>query len=88
VRARRSWCGASRPCLRDCQAAARILEPLSAPLTTVPGQLRQVPEDLGEGYELVYAFIRRGGKLPVLAPVDRRGTGTHLRLPRPRHQRY
>jgi hypothetical protein len=26
--------------------------------------LRQVPHDLGEVYELVYAFIRRGGKMP------------------------
>jgi hypothetical protein len=26
--------------------------------------LRQVPHDLGEVYELVYGFIRRGGKMP------------------------
>ena len=50
-----------------CEAAAGILEPLSTPLTTTLVKLQQVPEDLGEVYELVYAFIRRGGKLPVLA---------------------
>jgi hypothetical protein len=48
-----------------CEAAAGILEPLSAPLTTVLVKLRQVPQDLGEVYELVYAFIRRGGTLPA-----------------------
>ena len=31
------------------------------------GRLRAVPEDLGEVYELVYEFIRKGGKLPVFA---------------------
>jgi hypothetical protein len=33
----------------------------------VLSRLRQVPQDLGEVYEVVYAFIRRGGKLPVMA---------------------
>ena len=27
----------------------------------------RVPGDLGEVYELVYEFIRKGGKLPVYA---------------------
>jgi hypothetical protein len=30
-------------------------------------RLRQVPHDLGEVYDLVYAFIRKGGKLPDCA---------------------
>jgi hypothetical protein len=50
-----------------CEAATGILEPLSAPLTTVMVKLRQVPQDLGEVYELVYAFIRKGRKLPGCA---------------------
>jgi hypothetical protein len=29
--------------------------------------LQQGPRDLGEAYELVYAFIRNGGKLPMMA---------------------
>ena len=28
------------------------------------GQLRTVPQDLGEVYELIYEFVRSGGKLP------------------------
>jgi hypothetical protein len=59
-----------------CEAATGILEPLSAPLTTVLVKLRQVPQDLGEVYELVYAFIRKGGKLPVYARwIEGAGTG-------------
>jgi hypothetical protein len=41
-----------------CEAAAEILGPFA---------LRQVPEELGEVYELVYEFIRKGGKLPAFA---------------------
>jgi hypothetical protein len=50
-----------------CQAAAEILDPLAERLLTALGHLRQVPADLGEIYELVYEFIRKGGKLPVYA---------------------
>jgi hypothetical protein len=50
-----------------CEAAAEILGPLSARLTAALESLRKVPHDLGEIYELVYDFIRRGGKLPVYA---------------------
>jgi len=48
---------------------AELTEPalLTQRLQTALAQLRQVPEDLGEVYELVYAFIRKGGKLPVYA---------------------
>jgi hypothetical protein len=50
-----------------CDAAAGILDPLAGRLAAALGKLRQVPEDLGEVYELVYEFIRKGGRLPVLA---------------------
>lgn len=49
-----------------CEAAAEILGPLSARLTAALESLRKVPHDLGEVYELVYEFIRRGGKMPRL----------------------
>lgn len=49
-----------------CGAAADILDPLAGRLTAALAALRQVPHDLGEVYELVYAFIRRGGKMPRL----------------------
>jgi hypothetical protein len=50
-----------------CEATAEILDPLAQRLRQALGRLRQVPEDLGEVYELVYEFIRKGGKLPVYA---------------------
>ena len=50
-----------------CEAATQILDPLAQRLRQALGRLRQVPEDLGEVYELVYEFIRKGGKLPVFA---------------------
>jgi hypothetical protein len=50
-----------------CQTAAGILDPLTARLQAALGRLHQVPEDLGEAYQLIYEFIRRGGKLPVCA---------------------
>jgi hypothetical protein len=50
-----------------CEAAAEILDPLSQRLRAALGRLQQVPQDLGEVYELVYQFIRRGGKLPAYA---------------------
>jgi hypothetical protein len=50
-----------------CEAAAGILDPLAGRLAAALQKLRQVPEDLGEVYELVYAFIRKGGKLPDCA---------------------
>jgi hypothetical protein len=48
-----------------CEAAADILEPLAERLARALTQLRTVPQDLGEVYQLVYEFIRKGGKLPV-----------------------
>jgi hypothetical protein len=47
--------------------AAEILGPLVQQLGQAFSRLRQIPEDLGEVYELVYEFIRKGGKLPVYA---------------------
>ena len=50
-----------------CEAAGGILDPLTERLQAALARLRQVSEDLGEVYELIYAFIRKGGKLPVYA---------------------
>ena len=47
-----------------CEAAAEILDPLAERLARALVQLRTVPQDLGEVYELIYEFVRRGGKLP------------------------
>jgi hypothetical protein len=47
-----------------CEAAADILDPLAERLTRALTQLRTVPQDLGEVYELIYEFVRSGGKLP------------------------
>jgi hypothetical protein len=47
-----------------CEAAADILDPLAGRLAQALGQLRTVPQDLGEVYELIYEFVRSGGKLP------------------------
>jgi hypothetical protein len=51
--------------IRICEAATELLGPLAARLHRALERLRAVPQDLGEVYELVYEFIRRGGKLPV-----------------------
>jgi hypothetical protein len=50
-----------------CEAAADILGPLALRLQAALARLRQVPQDLGEAYELIYEFIRKGGKLPAYA---------------------
>jgi hypothetical protein len=47
-----------------CEAAADILDPLAERLARALARLRTVPQDLGEVYELIYQFIRAGGKLP------------------------
>jgi chromosome segregation ATPase len=47
-----------------CEAAADILDPLAERLARALRQLRAVPQDLGEVYELIYEFVRSGGKLP------------------------
>jgi hypothetical protein len=47
-----------------CEAAADLLDPLAARLVRALAQLRTVPQDLGEVYELIYEFVRSGGKLP------------------------
>jgi hypothetical protein len=48
-----------------CEATAEILDPLAQRLAAALSRLRQVPADLGEVYQLVYEFIRKGGKLPA-----------------------
>lgn len=53
--------------IKLCETAAEILDPAAERLRAALAQLRQVPEDLGEVYQLVYEFIRKGGKLPVYA---------------------
>ena len=47
-----------------CEAAADILDPLAERLARALTQLRTAPQDLGEIYELIYEFVRAGGKLP------------------------
>jgi hypothetical protein len=47
-----------------CGAATDILDPIAERLARALGQLRTVPQDLGEVYELIYEFVRAGGKLP------------------------
>ena len=60
-----------------CEAAGEILGPLAQRLGQALGRLRQVPEDLGEAYEVVYEFVRKGGKLPVYARwIEGEGTRT------------
>jgi hypothetical protein len=53
--------------IRLCEAAGEILDPLTGRLRAALAWLRQVPEDLGEVYQLIYQFIRKGGKLPAYA---------------------
>jgi hypothetical protein len=55
------------PGRRVCEAAAELLDLLAARLQRALERLRAAPQDLGEVYELVYNFIRKGGKLPVYA---------------------
>jgi mono/diheme cytochrome c family protein len=47
-----------------CEAAADILDPVAERLARALARLRTVPQDLGEVYELIYEFVRSGGKLP------------------------
>ena len=47
-----------------CEAAADILDPLAERLARALARVRTVPQDLGEVYELIYQFVRSGGKLP------------------------
>ena len=47
-----------------CEAAADLIDPLAERLARTLARLRTVPQDLGEVYELIYEFVRSGGKLP------------------------
>jgi hypothetical protein len=50
-----------------CETTTGILDPLASRLRAALGRIQRVPGDLGEVYELVYKFIRKGGRLPVYA---------------------
>ena len=50
-----------------CETATEILDPLAIQLTAALERIRRVAPDLGEVYELVYTFVRGGGKLPDYA---------------------
>ena len=47
-----------------CEAAADLLDPLAVRLARALAQLRTVPQDLGEVYELIYTFVRSGAGCP------------------------
>ena len=68
--------------IRICEAALDLLDPLVRRLQRALELLQQVAQDLGEVYELVYAFLRKGGKLPVIARWVK-GDGALQRAPRP-----
>ena len=46
-------------------------------VTQALARLRTVPQDLGEVYELIYEFVRSGGKLPRYARWIE-GAGAHM----------
>ena len=61
---------------------ARYLDPLAERLQGTLSRLRQVPQDLGEVYELVIQFIRKGGRLPMYARrIEGAGQRARRRLP-------
>ena len=60
-----------------CEAAAEILDPVAERLARALTHLRTVPQDLGEVYELIYEFVRSGGKLPRYARWIE-GAGAHV----------
>jgi hypothetical protein len=66
--------------IRLCEAAGGILDPLTERLQPALARLRQIPEDLGEVYELVYALHSQGRQAARLRPVDRRGRSAHVRV--------
>jgi len=66
-----------------CETAAEILGPLAAALTAALERIRRVAPDLGEVYELVYTFVRGGGKLPDYARwIEGGSDGLEMRLRR------
>jgi hypothetical protein len=69
--------GGSVQVMTSAEAAIGVLEPFTAALVIVAAKLRRVPSDLGEAYELVYTFLRNGGKLPPLARWHQ-GSGAHV----------
>jgi hypothetical protein len=47
-----------------CEHAGDILDTLTERLRAALARVCQVPHDLGETYELVYAFVSNGGQMP------------------------
>ena len=64
-----------------CEAAAEILGPLAGRLARALAQLRTVPQDLGEAYELIYEFVRSGGNCRGLPTGSKERTHDALRAP-------
>jgi ABC-type transporter Mla subunit MlaD len=60
-----------------CEAAADVLDSVAERLARALTHLRTVPQDLGEVYELIYEFVRSGGKLPRYARWIE-GAGAHV----------
>jgi hypothetical protein len=46
--------------IRLCDTAGETLDPVAERLRAAFARLRQIPENLGEAYQLVYEFIRKG----------------------------
>jgi hypothetical protein len=55
---------AARECITDCEAATDLLDPLADTLVRALDRVRRVAPDLGEAFELLYEFVRRGGEMP------------------------
>jgi hypothetical protein len=55
---------AARLAVADCQAALDILEGAQQQLKQALDSLRQLPAELEDTYEVVYALVRAGRKLP------------------------
>ena len=55
-----------------CEGVEDILDPLAVRLAQALVRLRTVPQDLGEVYELIYEFVRSGGRTAAVRTLDRR----------------
>jgi len=55
---------AARSVIADCEAALEILDETGTRLAHAGNCLRRVPDDLAGTYEVPYAFVQDGGKLP------------------------
>jgi hypothetical protein len=55
---------AARAVIADCEAALEILDETGTRLAHAENCLRKVPDDLAGAFEVPYAFVQDGGKLP------------------------